>query len=119
VIVFSTLHSLLVSKTTTTTHNKGISMRNVVPSGRKRRSAKAPQLLGELTIDQAFLEALIQWFEQSDEDTIKLSLSAWRKDAKATGKIYLTVKAQIPPCIDTCEDETDLHLSGRMLLQDL
>ena len=104
-------------------------MRNVVPSERnstfgvlfsndKRRSAKAPQLLGELTIDEAFLEALIQWFEQSDEDTIKLLLSAWRKDAKATGKIYLTVKAQIP-CIDTCEDETDLHLSGRMLLQDL
>jgi len=105
-------------------------MRNVVPSGRnstfgvlfsndKRRSTKAPQLLGELTIDEAFLEALIQRFEQSDEDTIKLSLSAWRKDAKGTGKIYLTVKAQIPPCIDTCEDETDLHLSGRMLLQDL
>ena len=105
-------------------------MRKVIPSERnstfgvlfsndKRRSAKAPQLLGELTIDEAFLEALIQRFEQSDEDTIKLSLSAWRKDAKGTGKIYLTVKAQIPPFSDTCEDETDLHLSGRMLLQDL
>ena len=105
-------------------------MRKVIPSERnstfgvlfsndKRRSTKAPQLLGELTIDEAFLESLIQRFEQSDEDTIKLSLSAWRKDAKGTGKIYLTVKAQIPPFSDTSEDETDLHLSGRLLLQDL
>ena len=88
-------------------------------SNDKRRSPKAPQLLGELVINEAFLEALIQRFENSEEDSIKLTLGAWRKDAKGTGKIYLTVKAQIPPCTDRCEDDADLQLSGQMLLREL
>ena len=100
-------------------HKHRNSIFGVLFSNDSRRSPKAPQLIGELTLDQVFLDAILRRMGDNDEDTIKLSLGAWRKDAKGTGKIYLTVKAQIPPCIDTFEDETDLHLSGRMLLQDL
>jgi hypothetical protein len=93
----------------------------VLFSNDKRRSAKAPQLVGELVIDETFLNALVQRFEDGDEESIKVNLGAWKKKASTSDKVYLTVKAQIPPRISPFENDDDenFHLSGQRLLEDL
>jgi len=93
----------------------------VLFSNDKRRSAKAPQLVGELVIDETFLNALVQRFEDGDEESIKVNLGAWKKKAATSDKVYLTVKAQIPPRISPFENDDDenFHVSGQRLLEDL
>lgn len=59
-----------------------------------KKNPRAPNLMGHLDIDSELIEQLMSRYDGGE--TIRLQVSAWKKQASGTELPYLTIKAQLP-----------------------
>jgi hypothetical protein len=60
----------------------------------RKKNPRAPNLMGHLDIDSELLEQLMSLYDGGE--SIRLQVSAWKKQASGTELPYLTIKAQLP-----------------------
>ena len=59
-----------------------------------KKNPRAPNLMGHVDIDSELIEQLMSRYDGGE--TIRLQVSAWKKQASITELPYLTIKAQLP-----------------------